>query len=115
MVLAKAHILMAIITQEPLEDDRRRLYTYAHRKPQPLYICVPPYEIEGVGYLQRAGELHAILSVEAREFVPLTEATIVMTPNPDVRLRADVVLVNRRAICGVGSSEGVAEEGETQE
>lgn len=113
MVLAKAYILMAIITQEPLEDDRRRLYTYAHRKPQPLYISVPPYEIEGVGYLDRVGELYTILSVEAREFVPLTEATVVMTPNPDVRLRADVVLLNRRAICGVASSEEVALEGET--
>jgi|GEM_PF-2930305 len=115
MLLAKTHILIAIITKEPLYDTQRHLYTYTHKNPEPLYICLPPYEIEGVGYLEKRGELHAIFSVEAREFLPLTEATIVHTSNPDIQLSADVILVNRRAICGLSRPEEVPGEGETQD
>ncbi len=115
MLLAKAHILVAIVTQEPLDDAQRHLYTYRHRQPERLYVCIPPYEIEGVGYLEKGAQLHTIFAVEAREFLPLTEGIIVLTSNPDVRLRADVILVNRRAICGLGRSQEVSEEGEAQE
>ncbi|MCJ7668537.1 MAG: hypothetical protein MUP04_09730 [Anaerolineae bacterium] len=115
MLLAKAHILMAIITQEPLDDTQGHLHKYAHRKPEHIYVCIPPYEVEGVGYLEKGAELHTILSTEAREFIPLAEAIIVHTVNPEVRLRAEVMLVNRRAICGLSRSEEVSEEGEPQE
>lgn len=115
MLLAKAHILAVIVTQEPLYDKQRHLHTYTHRRPERLYISIPPYEIEGVGHLEKGGELHAILSVEARQFLPLTEATLVSTSNQDIQLRADVIMVNRRAICGLGRSEEVSPEGETQD
>lgn len=115
MLLAKAHILIAIITQEPLDDTQRHLYKYTHRKPERMYICIPPYEVEGVGYLEKGAELHSILSTEAREFIPLTEALIVHTVNPEVRLRAEVMVVNQRAICGLSRSEEVSEEGEPEE
>ncbi len=115
MLLAKGHILAAIITEEPLDDTQRQLYTYRHRNPERLYVCLPPYEVEGVGYLEKGGQLQTILSTEAREFLPLTEAIIVLASSPDVRLRADVILVNRRAICGLARAEEVPDEGETQE
>ena len=115
MLLAKAHILAAIITQEPLYDKPRHLLAYTRRNPERLYVSIPPYEIEGVGYLEKGGQLHAIFSVEAREFLPLTKASIVCTSNPDVQLRADVIMVNRRAICGLSRSEEVSAEGQTQD
>lgn len=115
MLLAKAHILVAIITQEPPYVSQRRLLAYTHRNPERLHVCIPPYEIEGVGYLEKAGELRAIFSVEARAFLPLTTASIVLASNPDIQLRADVIMVNRQAICGLSRSEGVSAEGETQD
>ncbi len=115
MVLSKAHILAAIITQEPLYDKPRHLLRYTHRYPERLHVCIPPYQIEGVGYLDKGGQLQAIFSVEARGFLPLTEASIVLTSDPDIQLRADVTMVNRRAICGLSRSEEVSAEGETQD
>lgn len=115
MLLAKAHVLAAIITQEPLYDKPRHLLRYTHRHPERLYVCIPPYQIEGVGYLEKGGQLQAILSTEAREFLPLTDGSITLTSNPDVQLRADVIMVNRRAICGLSRSEEVSAEGQTQD
>jgi len=115
MLLAKTHILMAIVTQEPLDDTQRQLHRYTRRKPGRISVCIPPYEVEGVGYLEKGAALHAILSAEAREFLPLTEAIITLTSDPDVRLRAEVMLVNRRAICGLSRCEEVSVAAGTQD
>jgi len=105
MLLAKAHILAAIITQEPSLASHGSPSDYTPRNPERLSVSIPPYEIEGVGYLVKAGELRPIFSVEPRQFLPLTEARIVLSSNPDIQLRADVVMVNRPAICGLSRSE----------
>lgn len=115
MLLAKEHIMAVAITGEPLYDDERRLLRYSHRNPERLYNSVPPYDIEGAGHLGKAAELHTIFSTEAREFLPFTEASIVLTSNPDVHLRAEVILVNRRAICSLSRSKEVSEEGKTED
>lgn len=115
MLLAKAHVLAAIIRQEPPYVNHGSPSDYTHRNPERLSVSIPPYEVEGVGYLVKAGELRPIFSVEPREFLPLTKASIVLSSNPDIHLRADVVMVNRQAICGLSRSGEAPAQGETQD
>jgi hypothetical protein len=93
----KADISLMVVLAEKHEAPRKRLYGFVRKRPYPVFITVPGYEIQGRMHLTGPPEPLAVLARETDVFFPVTQATVsqVITGEP---LEVSVVMVNKTCI-----------------
>ena len=82
------------------EQAHRRLYAYRPTLSKPVLLCLPNYELRGNIHLTRTGILspESLTELPGRDFMPLTGASVVYLPRPNVAFKAGVILVNKALI-----------------
>jgi hypothetical protein len=99
-VLVNRDAIMAVIPREaPVaalgRDQDQRPLEYVEKEPHAVVISLPPFAIRGEMHLARSADLQRALISFPGDFMPITEARIVYTPNPELLWQGSVILVNR--------------------
>ena len=85
----------------------RRIYSYVQKEKRPAMLFLRTFELRGYIHLHGKHEVQGPLTREGELYIPVTEATLVSTLNPRVRVTASTVMLRERALDGFY----IAEEG----
>jgi hypothetical protein len=99
-VLVNRDAIMAVIPRDaPVvtmggEQDLRPL-EYVEKERHSVVISVPPFAVRGEMHLAKSADFQRALVSFPGVFMPITEARIVFTPNPQLLWQGSVILINR--------------------
>jgi hypothetical protein len=72
--------------------------TYVHRRPWPVFITVPYFEITGQIEAPANIDLRALMATGVVRFVPVFKATAVLSINQTVQFSGELILINKTSI-----------------
>lgn len=99
-VLVNRDAIVAVIPREApivtmgVDEDQRPL-EYVEKERYSVVISVPPFAVRGEMHLAKSADLQRALISFPGAFMPITEARIVYTPNPELLWQGSVILINR--------------------
>ncbi len=108
LYLKKERIEAIAILKEETFASTRRLYSFVPKERVPAMLFLRAIEIGGNIHKQSKRGATGPLSREGEAFIPVTDATLVSTLNPRVKVSAATVLVREDALDGYY----LAEEGD---
>jgi hypothetical protein len=76
-------------------DEEQRPLEYVEKEKHGVMISVPPFAVKGEMHLAKRADFQRALISFPGAFLPITEARIVYTPNPELLWPGKVILVNR--------------------
>jgi len=98
--LEKSFVLAAL----PIESDmtHKSLFRKTVRASYELTILLPNYELRGRVFMSERFDLRRGLSTRAEDFIPMTNATLVYGPSPQITIRANTIIFNKHQVGFVG-------------
>lgn len=98
VTIPKSKIHLVLLREEVHEAPTKRLYGYVQKDIYPTFLTVPGYEITGAIHFTSLQKPEVFLTDTITSFVPVTQATIVSTSNPNHSWTTPVVFVLRTSI-----------------
>jgi len=99
VVVNREAILAAIPREAPTvplgKDPERRPLEHVKKIRHEVVVSLAPFALRGYMHLAKEADLRRALSTFTDSFMPVTEARVVYTPNPQLLWEGDVVLINR--------------------
>ena len=96
--IAKAKIDLVLGYNDEHEAPNKRLYAYVPKNRYEVCITVSGCVVRGQLHMPSAPDSYAFLVQEAREFFPLTDATILFASSASQPLQSSVAMVRKAAI-----------------
>ena len=97
-VIRKSSITLAILTSAKHEAPEKRQNSYSAKDQYEAFIAISDYEINGKMHLKGSSDAMAFLNREAKNFVPITQATIQFNSGSNSHSQQPVVIANKSAI-----------------
>jgi len=99
VVVNREAILAAIPREPPMvplgKDPERRPLEHVKKVRHEVVVSLAPFALRGYMHLAKEADLRRTLLTFSDSFLPVTEARVVYTPNPQLMWEGDVVLINR--------------------
>jgi hypothetical protein len=95
--ITKSSITCVVLPTTSLALSRDQSYTFT-RLPYEAFITVPSLEIQGKLMIAGKLELNALLSTSSERFLPIMEASAVVSFYPQISFAGQLLLVNKERI-----------------
>lgn len=94
--LEKSFILAAL----PIESDmtHRSLFRKVARTSYEMTVLLPNYELRGKVSMSERLDLRRGLAPRPEDFIPMTDATLVYGPSPQITIRANTIIFNKQHV-----------------
>lgn len=103
--LKKQRLVAVAILKEEAHLKPQPSHGMTRTQPRPALLILHSYEVQGHLHLHGSEDSAALLSWEGRWFFPVTDATLVATFNPKVRISASTILVREAMVDGLCLAE----------
>lgn len=90
----KSSITMAIPIQRDL--THKSIFRKANRMAFEVAILMPQFQAQGVIHLTERIDMRKGFMMRPEDFIPLTEAVLTFAPNPQLVMRVDTVIFNKK-------------------
>ena len=99
-VLVNRRAILAVIPRESpivsLEgEEERRTMERVDKERHEVVVSVPPFAVRGQMHVARTADVQRAIESFPGTLMPITEARLVYTPNPQMLWRGGVILINR--------------------
>ncbi len=99
--MAKARVEKNAITMAvPIQRDltHKSIFRKANRLVFDVVILIPQFQIQGVIHLTERIDPRKGFNMRPEDFIPLTEAALIFAPNPQMVMRVDTVVFNKKQL-----------------
>lgn len=90
----KSTITMAIPIQRDL--THKSIFRKANRLAFDVVVLVPQFQIQGVIHVTERMDPRKGFTMRPEDYIPLTEAVLTFAPNPQLVMRVDTVVFNKK-------------------
>jgi hypothetical protein len=99
-VLVNRDAMLAVIPREaPVlslgRDQEQKPLEYVEKERHEVVVSLAGFALRGYMHLAKSADLQRALVSFSGDFMPVTEARIVYTPNPGLLWQGDTILINR--------------------
>lgn len=101
ILLKKQRLVAVAILKEEAHLKAQPGHAVERTQARPALLILHSYEVQGQLHLHGSQDSAALLAWEGRWFFPVTDATLMATFNPKVRISADTILVREAMVDGL--------------
>lgn len=98
--LEKSGLLFAVPIAKDLTE--KSIFRRAARLSFQIMALLPGFEVQGHIHLTEKLDVNRVLLSRPEDFIPLTTATAVYMPNPQLTIHAQTIIINKKMVSLIG-------------